>query len=434
MILRMNWLRHNTGFRFTPVPLTLCLLFLSIWIYPGCSVSREQPVVVWTNQQDFISYAELFNAVQDNTKVIVIYKQRPAESLPAAKDETPPDIVIGPWLQSEKLRKNFKSLNYLFSEQQINSAAFYPQLLEAGAVKNKQYLLPVSFNLPAVIFSKENEGLISENYILSLDQIRDTAAMFNKQNKSGIYTNMGFAPRWNPDFLYTAAKIKNCKFNENENIFSWDPQKLSETADYLKQWTLSVNSSTSAENDFAFKYLYTPGYKQVTSGACLFSYTTSDELFNLPADRLQNIDYRWIHDNNNIYVEDDIVFLGLYKKAQNSDGAEQFITWLMKEDTQRQLLERTKSMGLSTATFGISGGFSAIKNVTERIFPAYYQTLLDNLPAADYLAPPDALPPRWESLKTRVVIPWLEQATDTEKNTPPVTMETLISEWTKQFN
>ena len=65
------------------------------------------------------------------------------------------DIVIGKWLKNEKIRRNFMPIDYLFTDQHINKYIFYPQLLSLGNIDNKQYLLPVSFNLPAIVFSNK---------------------------------------------------------------------------------------------------------------------------------------------------------------------------------------------------------------------------------------------------------------------------------------
>lgn len=412
----------------------LCLGFVLLQgIWTSCSFRNTDPVIIWTNRREFVSYAELFNSTSDDVKVLVIYKEKPAEALPPAKDETPPDIVIGPWLTSNAIRKNFRPVDYLFSEQQINQAAFYPKLLNAGNVNDKQYLLPVSFNLPAVIFSEQNKSYVEENYMVTIDQIRDKAGSFNKTNKDGSFSKMGFAPSWNSDFLYLVAKFQGASFCEQEEIFSWNQNKMDETVAYLRSWTETYNTSTSVEQDFAFKYLYTPEYKQVSTEKCLFAYTNSQNLFSIPKEQLQNINFCWIHQNLKIPVEDDMIFLGLHKQANNSAGAEAFITWFMQEETQGQLLDRTISMGLNVKSFGISGGFSAIRNVNERIFPLYYEPLQGNIPPAEYIDVFNVLPVRWESIKSKIILPWLEAATDTKYEETPETMENLIDDWSKQF-
>ncbi len=411
-----------------------CLFFTLIgFLCFSCTSPYENPIIIWTNKSEFVSYVELFNASQDDCKAIVVYKENPSESFPIAKDETPPDIVIGPWLKNETVRKNFISLDYLFSNIQLQQQIFYPQLLELGNINEKQYLLPISFNIPAIIFSKQNKELIKDNYILSLDEIKEISATYNKKNKSKIFTSMGFAPRWNSEFLYTVAKMRGSNFQEQGKSFFWEKSSLDETINYLKNWTISNNESTSAEEDFAFKYLYIPEYKLVSTEHCLFAYTTSDKLFSIPEEKLSDVEYRWIHYNNKIPIEDEIISLGVHKKSKNIDDAEVFILWLTKEETQKEILERNKKMKLNTATFGIAGGFSAIKSVNERVFTQFTPILMGNLPIAEYLQTPNILPPHWEEIKERVIIPYLKEASDTEKQITEQVLLDRISDWNKQY-
>lgn len=421
-----NWLskaiRRGAG-----IVLLLCL-------FTSCFSNSREPVVVWTNRQEFASYAELFNASQDEVKVVVVYKEEPAESLPPAKDQLPPDIVVGSWLKNSITPDQFRPIDYLFSKRRINRDIFYPQLLNYGNIQNRQYLLPVSFNLPAIIFANKNNYLVTENHLLTPDQIRDIAKNFNKKNESNIHTTMGFAPSWSPNFLYLVAQLRGVNFRGNKNTLVWSQEQLELTMDYFHHWTSTVNDSIQEEQDFAFKYLYTPESRQVLSGACLFAHTFSDELFSVPKDLLQEIGFRWLHENNKIPVEDDMVFMGIHKDSPNITGAEVFVTWFMQEGTQHHLLERTTIMDLNITTFGIAGGFSSIQNVTERVFPIYYKILLDNLPAAQYITPPTNLLPRWESLKERVIIPWLSDAVATTDITSVTPLEQRISDWSKQYH
>lgn len=410
----------------------LLALFFICFVFAGCK-NKSSPVVLWTNRSEFVSYAELFNSQQEDAKVLVVYKEDLSTSLPPAKDETTPDIIIGDWLKNSVTRKNFMSLDHLFAQLQLNREDFYPQLLEAGTIDGQLCLLPISFNLPAVILSSKNRNLLDDEYIISMAQMKEKGASYNKQNKSGLYTSMGFGPSWNQDFLYLALKLKGVNFTEKGNSFIWDNNALNETAKYLKEWTKSTNTSTSSEDDFKFKYLYTPSYTLVSSERCLFATIRSDEFFNVSEEKLQNIDYRWLHEQMSIPMEDDIVSLGIYKKSKNTNLAESFIVWFMQEESQKAMLERSVAMKLNTRTFGISGGFSSIRKVNERIFPLFYPMLLRNIPPADHLVAPNVLPPRWESIKDKVILPYIKDAVDTSKEKADKSMKELLAEWNKQY-
>ncbi len=434
----------------------LCLfsgaLFLSA--LTSCN-SKSKPVVIWTDRAEVVSYMELFNLTNEKTKAVIAYKESLADAFPPTKDEAIPDIIIGSWLKNSRLKKNFKKINSLLGKNDINPAIFYPELLEYGKSGRSQYLLPVSFNLPALFFSAKYEAMIDNDSMISAEKIKELSAPFNKKNAKSAYIEMGFGPTWNIDFVYTLAKLYGVNFQEDGNFFSYDKEKLSEVTDFVKNWTTECNTSSKDENDFSYKYLYVPSNKQIEKGQCLFSYTTSEKLLTLSPEQLENIDFRWISKDKKVTVEDNIVCAGIYKKAGNKKNAAIFLKWFFNEENQKSLIERTGKMHLGTQFFGICNGFSSIRAVTERFYPSLYKNLLGAFPAENSLILPNALPSRWKSLLERVVKPYLKDATNTnfsltdqpsqngesEKNDSEssaqaqyASIESRLSTWAKQFN
>lgn len=400
----------------------------------GCSDAYEKPLIIWTDRPEIVSYVELFNVQEEHVKAVVVYKERLANSLPPAKDEQRPDVVIGSWLKNSHIKKNFSPLNALFSEKDVDPRSLYDSLVEYGTANGRQYLLPVSFNLPVMIFSLRNAELIPDDYMLSPDEIRDAAAKFNVKNARGFYTNMGYAPSWEPEFLYTVAKLNGAHFKEKGSAFVWDSDSLAKTVSYINDWTSHVNGSTTTEQDFAFKYLYTPKYRQVDSGRCLFAYSNSSRLFSISYEQLGSIDFRWIQKDMQIPVEDAIVMAGIYRHSYNGMAAKRFLLWLLNTETQKTLLSRSAAMHLNTASFGIAGGFSSIREVNERLFPAYYLNLIGNLPPETALQAPQSFPSRWTSLKERIILPYLAEATKTDSKKTVQPIDARISTWLKQFD
>lgn len=390
--------------------------------------------MIWTDRAEIVSYAEYFNAAQDKAKAIVVYKENLAASLPPASDEKKPDILISPLLKNSRIKKNFAPLESILGRSQVDISLVYSPLLDFGKSDGKQYLLPLSFNLPAVIFDEAKSPLVSESGTLEFSRLEETSVVFNEKNSSGIYTKMGFAPSWNQEFLYEFVKSRGADIEEKGNAISWNQEKLSESVESLKNWTSEKNTSTSAEQDFSFKYLYMPVQKQVLSGKGLFAYTTSDKFFSLPQEQISGIDFKWLSNEGKIRIEDDIVMLGVYRKSSNTKNGFDFIIWLFNENTQKNLLERSRNMHLDITTFGICNGFSSLKSVNERILPSYYKNLLGNLPDEGTILCPEPLPERWKSLKERVVLPYLSDSTKTDSAVQPKTMEELLSSWRKQFN
>ncbi|MCR4790677.1 MAG: hypothetical protein K5839_06320, partial [Treponemataceae bacterium] len=277
------------------------------------SCRDSEPIVIWTNKAEVVSYVELFNASQNESKAVVVYKDNLGLSLPPAKGEKNPDIVIGSGIKNERVRRNFAPIGYLLHNVYLRKASFYESVLEAGRTGGIQYLIPVSFNLPMVIFQSNNAPLLQNDYLISLDELKEISVKYNKKNKNGVYTSMGFAPRWNPEFMYLVARMQGADFkcsDKSQRNFTWNEEKLISSVNYLRNWTQENNESSAIEEDYSFKYLYMPEYKLIEADRCLFEYTTSEVFFNLPEGKNADIDYRWIHCDNKIPIDDDIVFLG----------------------------------------------------------------------------------------------------------------------------
>ena len=405
----------------------LAVLFFS------CSSGEERPLVIWTDSFSFASYVELFNSLNENTKAIVVYKENPASSLPPAKDELQPDLVVGSYLKNSSVRRYFSPLDFLFDDGRISRVSYYAQLLDYGTVNGKQYVLPVSFNIPAVIYNSRNAEFVKTDHLLSLEDMKAFSADFNAVNKSGAYTSMGWGTSWEKDFIYEATKLNGASYAEKGSSFSWDSAAVDSTLDFLKNWTLKANADTTTEQNFQFRYLYMPRYRQVSTSRCLFAYTTSDRFFALTESQKEGLEFRWLGNNGKIPVEDSIVCMGLYNGSSRIKASEDFISWFFSTDSQRLMLERREKMNLDTVSFGIAGGFSSLKATNENIFPAFYRNLLGNLPGEKNLVLPRMLPLRWESLKERVIIPYLTESVNTDAQTKPVSLEERINNWTKQF-
>lgn len=414
----------------------ILLIFLSIILFASCKEEAPHRVVIWTDCSEFAQYIEFFNSTHTDTNAVLVYKENPAASLPAAKDELKPDIIVGSWLRTDNTIKYFKDLNYIFDRKVLTSSIFYPQLLEAGKLDYSQYLLPVSFNLPAIIFSSYNKDLITDNYTLNLEQIRTIASSYNKKKKNGTYTRIGFTPLGNNDFLYLTTKLYGVNFRDEKGQIVWNDDKLKYTVEQLNDWVTTENTSAQVEEDFTFKYLFMPDYRQVTSGRTLFAYTTSDSLFKTLKNQDIDIDYRWISDGQFIPAEDSFTMLGIYKDSPNQPGATEFIRWFFDSENQQKILQRKSKLTLNTELFGISGGFSSIRDITEHILPAYYTQLFTNLPPENMLKVPQNLPARWESYQNTVIEPYIKQnitgSNSSAEGSKTITLQELEKEWRKK--
>lgn len=377
----------------------------------SCGSGSPRPAVLWTDAPEMALYAELFNASQSGYRLAVEWKGDLAEAL-----KTPgrsPDLVVGRYLKAAGLRDRFQALDYLFGELTVNQAAFYPALLAEGSSAGRQLLLPVSFDLPAMVFAQGGSANTAGKFLLGIEDLRKEAAAFN-QAKGGAFTRMGFSPRWNPDFLVAAAWAFGAAFKEGRPLL-WNEEGLDHAVASLRSWSAETNGAAAAEEEFQFKYLYTPAYKYIAEGRALFAYMRASELFLVPQEKRAGLDYRWYAEAGAIPVLPNVLNAAIPRAARDKAAAETFLKWFYSEDGQKAMLGAARASRSMEGSFGIAGGFSAVRTVTERVFPQYYGALVGHLPPAEGLSVPGALPSDWPRLEASVVSAWLLSATAVPK-------------------
>jgi ABC-type glycerol-3-phosphate transport system substrate-binding protein len=391
------------------------------------SCGAGEALVLWTDRPEFAVYAEHFNSAQDLYKAEVRYSASLALEL--ARTGEYPDIAVGNWLMNAAARTLFEPLDRLFRNKTLGQDDFYPRLLSLGSIENRQYLLPVSFNIPALVFTRDNSGLLSNPFTIGLEETKKLGMEYNQQT-GGIYSRMGFSPAWNDEFLFLTAKLFNSGFQEADPL-AWDARALEEAILYNQRWIEEANTGFQEVEDFTFKYFYDPPAKLLLSGHILFTYMGSAEFFTMAQDRRSTMDFRWILRNNSIPLNEDIVYYGICKRGRAKKAAEAFTRWFFSGETQTLLLETSRNKRMNESSFGIGGGFSALRSVTEQIFPRFYPGLVGHIPPDDYLSPPSTLPQNWTALKERVILPYMHERIRRENREEVSPLARRISDWTR---
>lgn len=385
----------------------------------------QNRLLLWTDCPEFAIYAEYFNASQDKYRVEVRYFESPAQKLFETGEM--PDVVAARWLRNASIRSHFRSLDGVFKKDGLSRSSFYPRLLSLGNIDGKQYLLPVNYNIPAMVFARDLSWSPSNPFIIEMEEVKDRSRAFNSVSR-GVYTNMGFSLSTDDEFLFIVTTLFGTAFREASPI-AWNSQALEQSITWIQQWIAEVNTSIQAEDDFAFKYYYEPPDKLVNSGRILFSYMDGSNFFILPEERRANLDFRWIAVSEKIPLDEGSVYFGIHKKTKNYNAARTFAQWFFAFETQKLLLEAAKSNRLNEISFGIAGGFSAMKTVTEMVFPLFYPDLLGRMPPESSLSPGNTLPRNWMTLKQRVILPYLRERIRHSNRAEIRPLERRISDW-----
>ncbi|MDR1909460.1 MAG: hypothetical protein LBQ35_06060 [Spirochaetaceae bacterium] len=424
------------------------LLLLPFLFLCACA-ARPRAAIIWTDRPEIAVYAEYFNADHDE-KVEVRYFENPVQRLtdlrkntrggagPAPEEERGPDILVASWLKSASSRTLFRPLQSYFREGSLRADQFYRRLLSLGRIEEKQYLLPVSFNIPAVAFARENAGLLSGPFTIGLEEIRTLGKTYNTYSavtgNGGSYTRMGFSPSWNSEFLFLTATLFNTAFREAETL-TWNGDALEEAILYVRRWIEDANTDIASEDDFSFKYFFVPPVKLVQSGRILFTCLGSAEFFVMSEELRDTLDFRWLsgsrkeNGGNSIPLEENSTWYGVCRGGKAGAATEAFTRWLFNSETQRFLLEESRRLRMNENTFGIAQGFSALRSVTEQIFPQFYPGLLGHIPPEESLEPPDILPRNWLALKRRVILPYLREQVRSAAPPQSRVLEQQITNW-----
>ncbi|MDR1239875.1 MAG: hypothetical protein LBK27_07160 [Treponema sp.] len=406
-------------------PRSVFFFLPGILFFSSCFTGGAKPAVLWTDRPEFAFYAEYFNASQSQYKIEPRYFESPARQLIAAAEA--PDIVAGSWLKSASTRSFFKPLDSFFRSGKIARRAFYPPLFDMGNIGGKQYLLPVSFNIPALIFAQDTGELLSNPFTVGFDEAKTLGRAYN-QKQNDAYTRMGFSPAWDDEFFLIIARLFNVSFREAAPL-AWDAAALEQSIAFTGGWIQEANGGIQAEEDFTFKYLYDPPVKLVLSGRILFAYMDSAGLFTLAEERRASLDFRWIAEKDAIPVIEETVYYGITRRGRARKAAAAFTRWFFQAETQRLILEKSRDNRMIETSFGIGGGFSAMRSVTEQIFPRFYPSLLGHMPPEDFLSPANILPPQWIAVKKRVILPYLHERIHYPAQENPNSLERRIADW-----
>ncbi|MDR3325326.1 MAG: hypothetical protein LBS82_05010 [Spirochaetaceae bacterium] len=381
------------------------------------SCGGKTSALLWTDRPEFALYAQIYNSSQSRYKIDVKYVAFPAERL--METEEVPDMVAGAFLNSIHAMALFQDLSFLFGKGSIDKDSFYDELLRLGAVQNKQYLLPVSFNIPAILFKNDGNTIPSHYVIGDVDELRTLGAEYN-ENKNGDWMRKGFSPLWGRgrggEFLFMAARLFGMDLEEvlnnnskKEIMLAWDDEKLEEFVRYIKEW-IELNGGTQAEDDFIYKYFFNLPPKLLADGRIRFAYAKSNDYFLLPQDANAELDFRWLTRGHDLPLTEDTALFGIHKKSAARNVAADFARWFFDDETHNLLLQESRDNHLHETSFGIAGGLSAMRTVTEFVFPKYYLKLLGHVPPAEYLSAPAPLPSSWADIKEYVVVPYMLDA------------------------
>lgn len=391
--------------------LSILILILFIPLLAGCPLDKkDQRIVLWTDRPEFAAYAQTFNSSQKDYVVEVVYKKSPAEALKVKKTGRW-DVAIGPFLNSVSLNDTFMALDPLLSESTVSKHRFYHNALEKGKVNGHQMLLPLSFNVPAFVFQSGKIKQEFDSFALTAQGFSAICLDFNSAKSR--HPKSAFSPMWNPEslFFFSILSPGLCSlFEKNSDVRQ---QEVEAGLVQIRQMIENLDGGIKAESQFREKYLYKNPIELLDSNHIFFWYSDVGSFYTLTEERRRNLDFRYyLNKDEKVAACEDMLWLGIPKKGGNTMGAVAFIKWLMDPKVQKDLILKAREMGIRS--FGLAGGFSAIKSVNENTLPQIYPFITTFIPQDEYIAFPDSCPTDWYARKSESIIPYLVQKCSAE--------------------
>jgi hypothetical protein len=406
--------------RFCPACRLLAVLIATIAIV-ACDLLVEPTVRLWTDNPEVAMYVEDYNAGDHPYRVELEFLENPPRELSIRTDH--PDVVVAHQLSSHTVRPFLQDLDRLLDT--VDRQSFYQELLSLGNDGERQFALPVSFNLPLVLFNPL-VGLVEETiFAITPQELQDVAAGHN-ETAGDRFIRMGFSPRWDPRFLTATAFVYGTEFIETApHQVRWRGAPMNRALEMLRRWVLETNGGAAAENAFQDQYLYDPLLKLLLTGRIGAKYATSAEFFGMAGPRRDELAFAWLWDEEQVPVLGSAVYAGIPTGATNRRGAGHFLEWLFDPAVQDHLL-RTAPIKRVTS-FGIAGGFSSLIEVNTESIVLRYPELLGALPEAALLSFPNVLPTYWDELADEVVDPWMKKAVARES--AATSLSELLDAW-----
>jgi hypothetical protein len=378
----------------------------AVVLLAGCGLLPAPTVRLATSRAEVAAYVERYNARQDEFRVEVRWRESPAQ---AVVDGEAIDVVVGEDLATASVLDRLESLGDIVKPGRLDPAGFYPGLLNMGSRDNRPLAIPLSFDLPAMVFLRGTLPQALPSLMIGIEVVRSLSRPVNTIGKGGGLSAVGFSPLWNPEFLLLSARLFGARPRAGRaGTFLWDPAGLQASVEFTRAWVVDDNGGAALDRAFAARNLVQPWDLLLASRKILFALMPFTEFLGLPEEKRRDLDYRWLSRDNSIPVRDTVLFAAVPRSARNKRGAKSFLEWFASPVAQRELEEVNRSLRLGV--FGVTSGFSALVALNEKDLPVLDPSLLGRVPSAGMLSFPEPLPSGWSRMRDEVVLPWLAQA------------------------
>lgn len=382
---------------------------------------QNESFVIWGDRPEYIVYVDYYNNLDSQNRGVFRYKENILPDHIERNDA--PDIIIARNIAYHSAKRAMRTIPRSIINGGGEKELFYNNLLAAGTIGRNQNLVPISFNVPIIVFDRTQpppEFVISSTF--TLDQLRRGGEQLNLYNEE-VLSRVGFSPQWDAGFLYLGTKIYGANYREDrQGNIRWDEEEIFDALRYFRGWNSEIASDELER--FIVRYIREPLDKRLADQRIGFFV---DNIVNYSKLDAGQFDFRPIANATGVFIDEDMTFIGIHKYGKSNTQAQNFIRWLLQQETQAALIAHTHAYG--TDLFGFANGLSTLKDISVRIIPQYYPWLIGSIPNISNTPTPAYPPKYWNRIRDEVVRPWLQNfLNDIDQES----IENEITKWRKR--
>ncbi len=388
--------------------LPLLLLFPFII---SCGDRGYTLIKVLTDQKDMVLISEYYNRVQDESRLLLTY-----DDYISYDDilEIKPDLVIARDMNNPLFTDSFLPVT--------PPEGIYPVLLGDRDGEGRISLVPLAFDLPVILYSREERDL---PFMMDGETLMREGSARNRETESR-FSHMGFSPLWNPEFLYWYLSALRIGFY-GDGAFVYDQDRVSAGINRIREWVETSNRSLDWEKEFSRKYRYIPDYKLLQKRIIDFVPMTYGEYSALPGKETAGMTFSWFGDGEKMTPLDG-VYGGIPGESDHPEKAEEFLAWLLSDREQADLI---RYKGVASPGFALFDKFSSREAINRLSLPELFPDKLGNrMFLSEQLGELPREPENWSAIRAQVLTPWLRE---TLWDNGVLPLSSYYREWQLQF-
>ena len=386
----------------------------------GCSFFGDNTLHVVSDNPQIQLYVDYYNLTVPNAHAILIYQENVSVEQISASQladyglHTAPDVIIGSHVTHNASLRELRRVH-------VGDADIGAQASGGGETESavqsiittlsndtngrNRKLLPLGYNLPLLVFSRESGFVFEDPVTTTLEEIRELAGSFTVY-EDGEYQRIGYSPLWNGTLLYLGTIIYGSTYTQGRNdLLVWEEEAIFNALDYFQAW-IADDPDPRRRDIYSEKYYREPVHRAVLNGEIAFAYMSVTEFAALEFGQQQRLDFRILASPAGITPLDDTVYGALPRGSRNPAEGRRFLRWLLDSEVQEHLIR--ESINQRVGLFGFAGGLSSNHDVTTFVIPRYYEWLWGHVPGMQRILSSPAKPSNWPQLRDEVIIPWLE--------------------------